>query len=538
MEKKEVEVNFKAAFEHIDIKATGFIEEKDFPAFSAYLVNERKLNEAYIGNILRSLQNKGKVALEDIVFAARRQISHRMSGEFDTPAVKLILLLKSLKEKPVVNESLKRDIDWSVEKITLGKVYDTELEPPSPATSLKYSNEVLLPAMAKLTEMLPWLAHFSNPRVNMEDLEAYERAKKRNAGIKPIEKRKSVMVIDLAKDIETNMDIMKMIHSPHFNTFEVLKKFGRKKVLPLISYDIFKVNDAFDLISEEKFEDFVVAIRNGYNQENPFHNDIHVSDVLQMCHYMLNNGLIEIAQLDKVDVAAFLIAAITHDFKHPGVSNSFLQNTSSDLALIYNDQSVLENYHISETFQVIYKNAKCAIFEQLTPEQSKMMRKRIIGCVLATDMAKHFEIMTSLKNIISSHEIVKGANAEKIINKKSPLTEFESKQFILSACLHAADIGNPCRVFAASEEWSNRIMEELWRQGDLERRMGLPISHLCDRTSVNVPGSQADFISGFTIPIFEKLSQIFPKFAPMLEYAIYSECQWRTHQQSMPPVKS
>jgi 3',5'-cyclic-nucleotide phosphodiesterase len=36
-----------------------------------------------------------------------------------------------------------------------------------------------------------------------------------------------------------------------------------------------------------------------------------------------------------------LFAAVTHDYEHPGLNNNYLVKTKSDLALIYNDFSVL-----------------------------------------------------------------------------------------------------------------------------------------------------------------------------------------------------
>ncbi len=38
-----------------------------------------------------------------------------------------------------------------------------------------------------------------------------------------------------------------------------------------------------------------------------------------------------------------LIASVCHDLDHPGVNNKFLVATNSELALLYNDRSVLEN---------------------------------------------------------------------------------------------------------------------------------------------------------------------------------------------------
>jgi len=46
-----------------------------------------------------------------------------------------------------------------------------------------------------------------------------------------------------------------------------------------------------------------------------------------------------------------LIAAITHDFEHTGTTNNFHVMSGTEIALLYNDRAVLENYHISSTFR-------------------------------------------------------------------------------------------------------------------------------------------------------------------------------------------
>jgi hypothetical protein len=40
--------------------------------------------------------------------------------------------------------------------------------------------------------------------------------------------------------------------------------------------------------------------------------------------------------LSDIDYASFLIAAIIHDYKHPGLTNSFLMNSKNELAVRYN----------------------------------------------------------------------------------------------------------------------------------------------------------------------------------------------------------
>ena len=75
-----------------------------------------------------------------------------------------------------------------------------------------------------------------------------------------------------------------------------------------------------------------------------------------MCHiYLASLNFVELADLSKIHMASFLIAAMIHDFKHPGLNNGYLMNTDDKIALTYNDVSVLENYHIAQAFKAIQR---------------------------------------------------------------------------------------------------------------------------------------------------------------------------------------
>jgi high affinity cAMP-specific and IBMX-insensitive 3',5'-cyclic phosphodiesterase 8 len=54
---------------------------------------------------------------------------------------------------------------------------------------------------------------------------------------------------------------------------------------------------------------------------------------------VFNYAFFELFQsiFDEIDEVAALLAAIVHDLDHPGKTNSFLVNSSSPLALLYND---------------------------------------------------------------------------------------------------------------------------------------------------------------------------------------------------------
>ncbi len=55
------------------------------------------------------------------------------------------------------------------------------------------------------------------------------------------------------------------------------------------------------------------------------------------------------------EIFGIILAAIIHDFDHPGLNNAFMINSRSDIAIRYNDVSVLENYHIASAYQILLK---------------------------------------------------------------------------------------------------------------------------------------------------------------------------------------
>ena len=92
---------------------------------------------------------------------------------------------------------------------------------------------------------------------------------------------------------------------------------------------------------------YLDALERGYVGSNPFHNNVHAADVMFTLNYFLGRPLFRemVGPLDKFGA---LLAALAHDFAHPGVSNAFLMTTRSEEAVLYNDQSVLEMFHAAD----------------------------------------------------------------------------------------------------------------------------------------------------------------------------------------------
>jgi cAMP-specific phosphodiesterase 4 len=77
---------------------------------------------------------------------------------------------------------------------------------------------------------------------------------------------------------------------------------------------------------------------------------------------------------------AAIFSAAVHDVDHPGLTNQYLINTSNELALMYNDESVLENHHLAVAFKIL-QHPSCNIFVNLTKKQRQTLRKMVIDMV-------------------------------------------------------------------------------------------------------------------------------------------------------------
>ncbi len=56
--------------------------------------------------------------------------------------------------------------------------------------------------------------------------------------------------------------------------------------------------------------------------------------------------------------------------------------------------------------------------------------------------------------------------------------------------VHCADLSNPTKSLELYRQWTDRIMEEFFHQGDRERERGMEISPMCDKHTASVEKSQ------------------------------------------------
>jgi len=177
------------------------------------------------------------------------------------------------------------------------------------------------------------------------------------------------------------------------------------------------------------------------------------------------------------------------------------------------------------------------IFSELSKEDYKTMRKRIVESVLATDMTFHAKQFTYLKLKIESLSISEGKNTEKILDGLDKMGIYSTQQEFLNIVLHSSDISNPTKPFHIYSQWAERVMEEFWSQGDKEKSLNLPVSFLCDRNTITLPGAQIGFMDGIVSPFLNSLVQIFPGLNFLLENVNNNKAMYKKIKEEMEAAK-
>ncbi|KAK9867764.1 hypothetical protein WJX84_011598 [Apatococcus fuscideae] len=179
-------------------------------------------------------------------------------------------------------------------------------------------------------------------------------------------------------------------------------------------------------IQEDIMACFLRSIEAGY-LSNPYHSRTHAAGVLHIIHLLVQNGLLQSGVLDGPLQLACYIAAICHDFEHPGLTNDFLIKTRHQTALTYNDISPLENMHVSNTFRVAYTTPGADFAEALPLETRNVLRASTIELILD-----------------------------------------EQRIFVPTVALKAADIAHLAAPQAVHQRWTSQLTEEFFLQGDRE----------------------------------------------------------------------
>ncbi|XP_040580482.1 high affinity cGMP-specific 3',5'-cyclic phosphodiesterase 9A isoform X4 [Lepeophtheirus salmonis] len=238
---------------------------------------------------------------------------------------------------------------------------------------------------------------------------------------------------------------------------------------------------------------FLIRVQEGY-RNNPFHNFRHSFSVTQMMYVLIHTCKLN-EHLSIKDLSVLITACICHDLDHPGFNNTYQINARTDLSIRYNDMSPLENHHCAMCFKIL-SIAECNIFANCGTEVSKEIRGDMIILILATDMARHAEILDAFKQKIDDGFDFK---SEEHLNSL--------KMILIKAC----DVSNECRMTNVADPWVDCLLEEYFHQSDIEKKESLPIAPFMDRDRVTKATAQIGFIRFVLLPLFESINRLFPE---------------------------
>lgn len=274
--------------------------------------------------------------------------------------------------------------------------------------------------------------------------------------------------------------------------------------LKYIAYEAFRRTHLFEEFSIDKvraFNYFHEVERLYHAKERvPYHNNLHAADVTHTvcCFLRMFNFATFFPALD---VCAMVFSAAVHDVGHDGRTNLFHVKVRDELAVTYNDNSVLENFHAALSFKLLFRNDGSLNFlDHLPVDQVASFRVQVIGMILATDMAHHFAHLNYFAKLAFK-------------NRDDPETWLENNESMAKLrCMvvHSADLVNQSKAERLATRWSKAIIQEWFLQGDAERRFGVGISPMCDKSKLDVSGSQIGFIDFIVLPTFRHLAEVSP----------------------------
>ncbi len=248
-------------------------------------------------------------------------------------------------------------------------------------------------------------------------------------------------------------------------------------------------------IDRKTLRRFLTAVEASY-RPNPFHNFRHCFCVTQMMFTLIHGcGLDKKSYFRPRDLAVFLTAAICHDLDHPGLNNSYQVNARTALAIKYANVSPLENHHKDQAMKLL-NDPETNIFGNLNEAEIEEAKADVSRLILATDMAKHNEIVARFESFVTAG--FDGSDADHVNSLKCVL-------------IKACDISNECRPISVSEDWVERLLQEYFEQSDLEKSQRLPFAPFMDRDKVTKSSAQTGFLRSTLIPFMETIRRLLPE---------------------------
>ncbi|KAK9866453.1 hypothetical protein WJX84_009890 [Apatococcus fuscideae] len=333
----------------------------------------------------------------------------------------------------------------------------------------------------------------------------------------------------LVPELEQLLQAASDTSSFQFDMFQLCKASINK---PLSALGFFVLSGSGLLqmfnIPEQKLLNLLSRIEEGY-PDNPYHNRVHAASVFHMMHLLIHNGLIQQGVLDGITMIGCYLAALCHDYDHSGFNNDYLIKTRNPLAITYNDISPNENHHVAGAYTMLMSSPDYYFSKDMAVEDRNILRAAMIELVLATDMKKHFSVLSQFQMIKPTGPASSQPDGHGHISASLGDLAAQQKMLIAQVALKCADLGHLASQHELHRRWVDALTEEFFRQGDQERAKGMHVSPLMDRNeTAGLIKSQVGFFEIVALPLFKQYVELLPMAQPVLD-AVKANYQYWHH---------
>jgi hypothetical protein len=282
-----------------------------------------------------------------------------------------------------------------------------------------------------------------------------------------------------------------------------------------------------------QMEDFLAKAQEGYHRSRPYHNWFHAIDVTHAVYRFIHLYKCNM-YLGSLERFGLLVSATCHDIGHPGLNNTFLINSSHELALRYNDKSPLENMHAARLFEILAEPS-CNVFSLMSRSQFQAVRRVCIDAILHTDNLLHFAMIKDMQLMgevnseildAARFAFVEDADNWPTVEAAECYRRPEARTLLIKFMLHLADLYSFTKPFKVCRIWAYQGLEEFFLQGDTERQLGVPVQALHDRETVNRSMTQLGFIDYLFSPLLCAGIQVLPPLYNCIEGTLANVKMW------------
>lgn len=456
-------------------------DRREIASFRPDQVTNKELKELFRSAAEAGPQDIVKLRKGDKLLNITAQLS---ANTIDTPYV-LQIVGAHLPTSGMIEADLLRELERRISSLEREIRQQQDAISSEPSLALRELKDQMDAFRTKLetTEHLSWLG-FHKKLPSPVSSEACRRLqyRRKSDSVKRQVREEFLKICDISLSLSVN----KWLRSPAFDAGQ-----WKDEELLLMLQTMF-----IELELPQKFDipfpilrNFLYEVYNNYNAV-PFHNFRHCFCVAQMM-YAIAWAVDLPNKIGHLEVLVLIVSCICHDLDHPGYNNIYQINARTELALRYNDISPLENHHCSVAFRVL-ESPECNILASLDSTTYRTVREGIIRCILATDMARHNEILGQFNDTISEFDY----------SNKSHIN------LLSMVLIKVADISNEARPMEVAEPWLDQLLQEFFKQSDAEKLEGLPVTPFMDRDKVTKPSSQCSFIGLVLLPLFESLGEL------------------------------